>query len=332
MPLVFQSQASLISSAFSAGVLVQPVPSSAVLGSTLRNLSEENHAATRRKFIDIIRTLSDEQKAEFCDNLHLVNSSFPAKGPLSRSPLQQTFLYELACETAGSWAVRQAREDLKLGQGEFHQKTKYGPYDPNTNNCVQYVLRLYYLALRPFFSDELGALLDSKMYYGRPAKFVFGHSDSSPVLDTPSASWASNNDAKKKRALGGDQVAFTSRTFSSKDIAGLSKYLQTGDMVSVDVSPHTGNRHAGIYDGKGNVINIGRPLYKDTLKAYVRKARTVTVQRLVKWSAVEVPLRPTEEPNPFKPKSSLAETPGEKESRFFSILSSIPVKINKERP
>ncbi|VVB57397.1 Lecithin retinol acyltransferase [uncultured archaeon] len=188
---------------------------------------------------------------------------------------QRKFLYELAAATAPAAAALQADKDYLLTADGFRKQN--GPYREKSNNCRHYGFKLYYQGLGPLLEPGLSKTLGKKIY-GRPSGFDW---QSSGIKRYPARDWDRMSQDQKDAKLAG-RPTFVYYTYDSKDLDAILKTLKPGDLIGVDRNPRTQNAHVGIYVGDGQIIHIGRPLYRDDLKDFVRRAHTVTVYKLVR--------------------------------------------------
>ncbi|MFH1094903.1 MAG: hypothetical protein V1728_01680 [Candidatus Micrarchaeota archaeon] len=261
---------------------VKSISLSGQLKSALATLMEGNREDVCKRFLAAIERMPDRQKADFCDMLHQINKSFAPKGAEIRTEVQRVLLYQLACATAPAWAAREADLDLGLGRAEFH--IKYGKYDPNVNNCLQYACYKYYEALSPFFPESLKDRISKRKIHGqRPANFIF---NSKALVGLKPDELAKDYEKRSEAIRSGGQVVFVEYTYTAKDIRKhpeiLKESLQTGDLVGVDLSPRTPNPHWGICDSDGNIVNIAKPLADDTLEKFIRRAGKVRPEMAVR--------------------------------------------------
>ncbi len=290
-------------------------------GEAIRTLTQENYASTLQTFLASLHNSSDAQKAAFCDLLLQLNSSLSMLGPIGRTELQRSFMYELASAVAPAWAAREAKNDyaaLKDDASKDAFRKKYGYYDQRSrkynihhdqyNNCRHYVLKKYYAVLKEFLSSEASLPLgpDSftirkKDFYGRPKNFDYqSNVPDAPVQCFQQTKWESMSQPEKEFYLTGQGVAYVAYTFPARSTKKILAFLQAGDLVSANVSIHTGNGHVGIYDGNGNVVNTGSPLYDEKLKKFARKSGVITVRRLVSRTSTSISALPLmEEQNPW---------------------------------
>ncbi len=189
---------------------VKPISLSGQLKSALATLTEGNREDVCKRFLAAIERMPDRQKADFCDMLHQINKQFPSQGAGKRTELQRALLYQLACATAPARAARQADLDLGLGRAEFH--IKYSKYDPNVNNCLQYVSYKYYEALSPFFPESLKDRISKKKIHGqRPANFIF---NSGVLVDLKPTDLAKDYEQHNEVIRSGGQVVFVEYTYT----------------------------------------------------------------------------------------------------------------------
>ena len=287
------------------------------LGNVLKTLGISNYRSALKPFLEALNSLGDSQKASFCGTLLGFGQSFPYPGPESRSPLQQSFLFELASVVAPAWAARSARADFdaihdEKTKTEFREKYGYftgrafATYDGANNNCGQYVLKKYYAALSPFFSSELVDELGpdhfrkgKKEFFGRPKDFYWGNRTGDLVPRIDVLAWQKIPD--KEPYLAGNRVVFIALSIP-KNYRKLRETLQIGDVIHTTENAHgTGRGHIGIWDGE-KVVNLGQPLYCEKLEKFLaRNVGNVRVDRLARLDAdITASVRGMFDMNPWK--------------------------------
>ncbi|MFA5108600.1 MAG: hypothetical protein WC492_03665 [Candidatus Micrarchaeia archaeon] len=232
-------------------------------------LNAKNHEQFLRSEIKRIKSLSFEEKAQYASEI----ANYAREDNFDK--LHRTFLYKLQSHVAGALVSVLAQNDYSLSDSEFRKKN--GPYKESTNNCRQYALKLY--------SEAIGLLIDpalesKKMIYGRPTSFDWS-GRGGKVVRMSSNDWSGLSQEHKKEYLSG-KVVFIEYHFNAKDVKKISEFLEPGDLIGVNRNPRTPNAHVGVCDSEGEIIHIGKPLYKDSLGYFLSKAKEVSVYKLAK--------------------------------------------------
>ncbi|MCL6088833.1 MAG: hypothetical protein M1530_01560 [Candidatus Marsarchaeota archaeon] len=248
------------------------------LSSLLGGLSGENYLQRLQPQLRNLKELGPQQQAD-------ANKAIREfAGSRKLEDVQRAFLYELAAQTAPAAVSLQVEEDYMLPANAFRNKN--GKYEDNNNNCRHYGFKLYYHVLEQALDPDLVKGLGRKIH-GRPKRFDW---QSSGLQNPSSRKWDTWSPARQELCWTGRPV-FIAYSFDANDVEGILEALQPGDLIGVDhnVRPHrlkNGKKayrpHVGVYAGDGQVISIGQPLYRDDLKEFVRRARTVKVYKLAR--------------------------------------------------
>ena len=269
------------------------------LSSVLSNLTEGNIKDQVKVYVRLIKSSTEEQKADFLDVLHTVNASFPSKGIMGRTELQRRFMLQLATMVAPAWVSRTAERNADAIVDEASKtafRTKYGfkygkryeIYKPQLeaySNCRLHVMRLYYDALKFALSPGMEAKLGEPKYKHGKVIFnglpwTFDYNKNGPVVCMALDDWQRLSPTNQKRYVEGERIVFiitdeftATKRSKGKKAAWDDRDIPNGAMIRVTKNPHTGNPHVGINivaiadDGENKVkryvYNIFAPVIKD---------------------------------------------------------------------